>query len=122
MTLPDAFNLGAISHSLEMSRRNFTVTWRGAAKAFARAIVHNNDLRLDGVKVGRRSRVIPSTVATRLINRDLTNHVRGARQFNFLGPIEIPQVKEGESTVGKQCSDAALILRAGLGLLLGCRA
>src|SRR6267143_4605967 len=111
MPLPDALNPRGPGHSIVVDGLRLGFPWRGPAKTLPRPVVHDDDLRSDGVEKARRSGAVERAVPPRLPDGDLAQSIEWAGQFDFRLPVEVRQIEEPERAEREECSDHELVLR-----------
>src|ERR1700680_1498722 len=102
VTLPDAFDARGLRDAFVMHGERFLRVPRRTAETLPRSVVHDDYLRLDGIKKPWRSSPVERSVATRLPDRDLAYPVDGTCQLHFLLPVEVGQIEELELPVREE--------------------
>src|SRR5580765_7016429 len=91
MPLPDALNPRGPGHAIVVGGLRLGFPRRGPAETLARSVVHDDDLRSDGVEKGRRAGAVERAMPPRL-------------------PVEVRQIEEPEGAEREESADHELIL------------
>jgi hypothetical protein len=117
--LPDAFDSGYFREPLISNlfvggdagagRRHGFDSRINLPHAFSWPVVHDDDLRPDGIEKGRRASAIERAVATGLIQGYGSKLVQGTCQLHLFGPIEVDQIQIFKLAIGQQHAYGALV-------------